>query len=244
MQDRQLPLSEELLPPILPGTIEERFYSQGYKRIAGLDEVGRGPLAGPVVAAAVVFPRGFLHSDIKDSKLLTRGQREKLVPCIKQNALGWGIGIVEVEEIDRINILNASLRAMVKALAGLRPFPDCLLVDGDQIIPGEFLGEKISIACRPLQRTVVKGDQTCLSIAAASILAKVVRDDVMIELDTKYPQYGFAQHKGYTGVEHLEALRRHGPCTAHRRSFKPVRDVCPGIANASLPLWTAAESDE
>jgi ribonuclease HII len=133
---------------------------------------------------------------------------------------------------------------MVKALAGLRPFPDCLLVDGDQIIPGEFLGEKISIACRPLQRTVVKGDQTCLSIAAASILAKVVRDDVMIELDTKYPQYGFAQHKGYTSVEHLEALRRHGPCTAHRRSFKPVRDVCPGIATASLPLWTAAESDE
>lgn len=244
MQDRQLPLSPELLPPVLPGAVEERFYRQGYKRIAGLDEVGRGPLAGPVVAAAVVFPRGFLHSDIKDSKLLTRAQREELVPCIKENALGWGIGTVEVEEIDRFNILNASLRAMVKALTGLRPFPDCLLVDGDQIIPGQFLDEKISIACRPLQRTVVKGDQTCLSIAAASILAKVVRDEVMVELDTQYPQYGFARHKGYTSVEHLEALRRHGPCAAHRRSFKPVRDLCREIPTVSLPLLMAAERDE
>lgn len=242
MQDQFL-LSRELFPPILPGAIEERFYAQGYKRIAGLDEVGRGPLAGPVVAAAVVFPRGFSHPDIKDSKLLTYTQREKLVPGIKENALGWGIGIIEVEEIDRINILNASLQAMVKALATLRPCPDCLLIDGDQIIPGEIIEEeKILLESTLKQKTVVKGDQLCFSIAAASILAKVARDQLMVELHSLYPEYGFSQHKGYSSVEHLEALRRYGPCPAHRRSFKPVRDLC-GKANVMLPLFTAAENE-
>jgi ribonuclease HII len=245
MNDRQVPLSEEFIRPILPGSIEEETYSRGYKRIAGLDEVGRGPLAGPVVAAAVVFPRGFSHPDIKDSKLLTAGQRQKLVPTIKQNAVGWGIGIVEVGEIDRINVLNASLRAMVKALMALRPLPDCLLIDGNQIIPGElFGGRKILFKVCPEQRAVVKGDQLCFNIAAASILAKVARDALMVKLDRRYPEYGFARHKGYSSVEHLEALRRFGPCPIHRRSFKPVRDLCNGITDISLPLFAVAEDDD
>jgi ribonuclease HII len=245
MNDRQFPLSEEFIPPLPPGAIEEQTYSRGYKRIAGLDEVGRGPLAGPVVAAAVVFPRGFSHPDIKDSKLLTASQRKKLVPRVKQNAMGWGIGIVEVEEIDRINILNASLQAMVKALMALRPLPDCLLIDGNQIIPGElFDGREILFKVRPQQRTVVNGDQLCFSIAAASILAKVTRDALMVKLDRRYPEYGFAHHKGYSSVEHLEALRRYGPCPFHRRSFKPVRDLCPEITDTTLPLFAAAEDDD
>lgn len=245
MNDRQFPLSEEFIPPVLPGALEEETYSRGYQRIAGLDEVGRGPLAGPVVAAAVVFPRGFSDPDIKDSKLLTASQRTKLVPSIKQNAADWGIGIVEVEEIDRINILNASLRAMVKALMALRPSPDCLLIDGNQIIPGElFGGGKIAFKVRPQQRTIVKGDQLCFSIAAASILAKVTRDALMVKLDRRYPEYGFAHHKGYSSVEHLEALRRHGPCPVHRRSFKPVRDLCNDITDTTLPLFTAVEDND
>jgi ribonuclease HII len=245
MNDRQVPLSEEFIRPLLPGSIEEETYSRGYKRIAGLDEVGRGPLAGPVVAAAVVFPRGFSHPDIKDSKLLTAGQRQKLVPTIKQNAVGWGIGIVEVGEIDRINVLNASLRAMVKALMALRPLPDCLLIDGNQIIPRElFGGRKILFKVCPKQRAVVKGDQLCFNIAAASILAKVARDALMVKLDRRYPEYGFARHKGYSSVEHLEALRRFGPCPVHRRSFKPVRDLCIGITDIPLPLFAGAEDDD
>jgi ribonuclease HII len=242
MSDGQFPLSEELIPHILPGAIEEETYARGYNRIAGLDEVGRGPLAGPVVAAAVVFPRGFSHPDIKDSKLLSASQRQKLVPSIKQNAMGWGIGIVHVEEIDRINILNASLRAMVKALSALRPLPDCLLIDGNQIIPGElFEGKKILFKVRPHQRTIVKGDQLCFSIAAASILAKVTRDALMVKLDKKYPEYGFAHHKGYSCVAHLQALRRYGPCPVHRRSFKPVRDLCSDMTDETLTLFSSGE---
>jgi ribonuclease HII len=235
----QLSLSTEFTQPVSIGTIEEQTFSRGYRCIAGLDEVGRGPLAGPVVAAAVVFPRGFVYPEIKDSKLLTASDREKLVPVIKGSAVGWGIGIVDVEEIDRINILNASLQAMVHALAFLRPRPDCLLIDGDQIIPGELFGDKSFFEVPPQQRTIIKGDQLCFSIAAASILAKVARDSLMFEFDKKYPEYGFAQHKGYGSVGHLEVLRRYGPCPIHRRSFKPVRDLCGGTPNTSLPLFSA-----
>jgi ribonuclease HII len=245
MNDRQFRLSDEFLPPIVPGVIEEELYTRGHKQIAGLDEAGRGPLAGPVVAAAVVFPRGLSHCEIRDSKSLSGRQRDNLVPSIKQNALAWAIGVVEVEEIDRSNILDASLRAMAKALMNLRLLPDCLLIDGDQIIPGElFERSKILFQSRPQQRAVVSGDQLCFSIAAASILAKVARDAIMFDLDRCYPEYGFAHHKGYGSAEHLEALRRHGPCPAHRRSFKPVRDLCSGMTHSDLPLFSLAVNDE
>jgi ribonuclease HII len=226
MRSRQVPLSAELTESVSFWAIEEDGYARGFSCIAGLDEVGRGPLAGPVVAAAVVLPRGFFHREIKDSKMLTAKQRETLVPVIKSQAQGWGIGVVEVEEIDRINILKASLLAMAKAFAGLRPRPDYLLIDGNQQIPAEWLqSSHRSSGAPPQQRTIVKGDRLCLSIAAASILAKVARDEMMIELDGHFPEYGFAGHKGYGSAAHLEALRRFGPSPVHRRSFKPVRDV-------------------
>ena len=219
--------SAELTESVSFWAIEEDGYARGFSCIAGLDEVGRGPLAGPVVAAAVVLPRGFAHRDIKDSKQLTAKQRETLAPVIRAQAQSWGIGVVEVEEIDRINILKASLLAMAKAFAALRPRPDYLLIDGNQQIPMEMLQISNRSSCAPpQQKTIVKGDRLCLSIAAASILAKVARDAMMIELDAHYPQYGFAGHKGYGSAAHLEALRRFGPSPVHRRSFKPVRDVC------------------
>ncbi|MBI2180136.1 MAG: ribonuclease HII [Deltaproteobacteria bacterium] len=227
MRDGQVPLAAELIESVSFGAIEEEGYARGFSCIAGLDEVGRGPLAGPVVAAAVVLPRGFSHDGIKDSKLLTAKQREQLAPVIRSQAESWAIGVVEVEEIDRINILKASLLAMAKAFVALRTRPDYLLIDGNQQIPMQML--QISNPSRvvpPQQKTIVKGDRLCLSIAAASILAKVARDAMMIELDAHYPQYGFAGHKGYGSAAHLEALRRFGPSPVHRRSFKPVRDVC------------------
>ena len=245
MGDSQMPLSEEFARPSPPGAIEEETYSRGFKCVAGLDEVGRGPLAGPVVAAAVVLPRGFRHPDIKDSKLLSPSQRETLVPIIKQNALTWGLGIVEVEEIDRLNILRASLLAMGKALRDLRQTPDCLLIDGNQKIPAEFFRAKsIPAKLRPQQRTIVKGDQLCFAIAAASILAKVARDAMMVEIDKSYPEYGFASHKGYSCLAHLAALRRFGPSPVHRRSFRPVRDACTVSDDATLELlWGRGEGE-
>ncbi len=243
MNAHQLSLSEEFTRPILPGTIEEEAFSHGYERIAGLDEVGRGPLAGPVIAAAVIFPRGFSHPDIKDSKLLSASQREKLVSVVKRSAVGWGIGIIDVEEIDRVNILNASFQAMVHAIASLRVLPDYLLIDGNQIIPGEMLDGRSLFKVRPQQKTIVKGDQLCFSIAAASILAKVTRDELMVELDKQYPEYGFAQHKGYGSGAHLDALRRYGPSPVHRRSFKPVRDLCGDTSDRTLTLFSRADDD-
>ena len=241
MGAHQLALFEEFTRPALRGSLEEQAYSRGHVRIAGLDEVGRGPLAGPVVAAAVVFPRGFSHPDIIDSKLLSATQRERLASVIERSAIGSGIGIIDVEEIDRVNILNASFQAMAQALTSLRPVPDCLLVDGDQIIPGELLDKSLFEVC-PHQKAIIKGDQLCFSIAAASILAKVTRDALMVELDKKYPEYGFAEHKGYSSVAHLEALRRYGASPIHRRSFKPVRDVCSDRLDA-LPLFSRVGDD-
>ena len=217
MRSKQFTLSEEFERPVCQGEIEEDSYRRGFRCVAGLDEVGRGPLAGPVVAAAVVLPRGFTHLDIKDSKLLTAEQREKLLPVIKESAISWGVGFVEVEEIDNINILKASLLAMVKALRAIWPKPDCLLIDGNQMIPAELFQITASSTELPKQRTIIKG---------ASILAKVSRDTLMVELDKSYPEYGFASHKGYSCVAHVEALRRFGPSPCHRRSFKPVRDMC------------------
>ena len=226
MSGGQMSLAVVAAKPVQFRAFEEQGYARGFKCVAGTDEVGRGPLAGPVVAAAVILPRGFSHPEIKDSKLLTAKQREKLAPLIRDNAQSWGLGRVEVEEIDRINILKASLLAMVKALECLKTRPDCLLIDGNQRIPRDFLLESIFFGRRSLyQKTIVKGDQLCISIAAASIVAKVARDEMMVDLDKRYPEYGFAAHKGYTCAAHLEALRRYGPSPIHRHSFKPVRDA-------------------
>lgn len=211
---------------------ESENYARGFTTVAGVDEVGRGPLAGPVVAAAVILPRNFSHQEIKDSKLLTAKQRDKLAPLIQQQADGWGLGVVSVEEIDRINILQASLLAMVKALDALGLAPDCLLIDGNQPIPLHLLRQSRRAAdWRPHQMPIVKGDQLCLSIAAASIIAKVARDKMMVAYDEQFPDYGFANHKGYGSAAHLKALRRHGPSPIHRKSFAPVRELIERDAN-------------
>lgn len=229
-------LGTELIKPLKFRAFEEEGYARGFKSVAGADEAGRGPLAGPVVAAAVVLPRRFSHPEIKDSKLLTPKQRERLAPLIRENAESWGLGVVGVEEIDRINILQASLLAMMKALDCMKARPDCLLIDGNQRIPRELILTSEYFSNRSLyQKTIVKGDLLCLSIAAASIIAKVARDEMMVELDKQYPQYGFAAHKGYTCAAHLEALRRHGPSPVHRQTFQPVRDSSMGaLANGAV----------
>jgi ribonuclease HII len=207
--------------------IEGDHYARGFSCVAGIDEAGRGPLAGPVVAAAVVLPRHFSDSGIRDSKLLTAPQRERLAPIIKANAICWGIGVIDVQQIDRLNILKASLLAMAKACECLAPAPDHLLIDGNQTIPVSLLKlARPSHLGPPGQTALIKGDRICLSIAAASIIAKVARDQIMIELGERYPEYGFADHKGYGSAAHLAALRRHGPSPAHRRSFARVRVLC------------------
>ena len=158
--------------------------------------------------------------------MLSAKQREKLAPLIRQNAQGWGLGVVEAKEIDRINILQASLLAMVKAFSALEPPPDCLLIDGNQPIPARLFQECRALSgYLPYQKTIVKGDQLCLSIAAASIVAKVARDEMMVAFDEQFPEYGFAGHKGYGSAAHLQALRRYGPSPIHRKSFAPVRDL-------------------
>lgn len=208
--------------------------ARGFRAVAGVDEVGRGPLAGPVVAAAVILPQGFVHPDIKDSKMLSAKQREQLAPVIEQAALSWALGIVDVEAIDRLNILRASLTAMAQALRGLSTAPDYALIDGNQKIPREIFAVLGFTAAQPLsQQTIVKGDQLCLSIAAASIVAKVARDRMMVDYDRQYPEYGFAGHKGYGSAAHLAALERYGPTPIHRRSFKPVRDLLGGAHGAT-----------
>ncbi len=182
--------------------------------IAGVDEVGRGPLAGPVLAAAVILDPGSPIEGLADSKVLSASRREELSALIKQRALCWALGRAEVEEIDQLNILQASLLAMQRAVAALRMVPDLALVDGNQ--PPKLF-------C-PVQ-TIVRGDATVPAISAASIIAKVARDTEMCHLDTLYPDYGFARHKGYPTSAHLQALERSGVCPMHRRSFGPVRQL-------------------
>ncbi|MBI2351934.1 MAG: ribonuclease HII [Deltaproteobacteria bacterium] len=258
------------------GALEEEGYGRGFKCVAGLDEVGRGPWAGPVVAAAVILPREFLVSgfalqvnskletrdsklEIKDSKLLTARKREALAPWIKENAVAWGLGIVSVEEIDKINILQASLLAMSLALREIRPLPDYLLIDGPHKIPLDFLRrvQKVQdvqndlndlnsfkpFEQMPYQRAIKKGDRLSVSIAAASIVAKVARDRMMVEYDRLYPEYGFGQHKGYGCATHLAALSRYGPSPIHRRSFKPVRERLGGLPDP-LSLFLSPSKGE
>lgn len=185
----------------------ENKYSE-YPLIAGIDEVGRGPLAGPVVTATVILPRDCEILYVNDSKKLSEKKREELFPEIMEKAISVGIGICSHEEIDDLNILQATYEAMRRAIKELTPQPDCILVDA-VTIPG------ISIRQVP----IIKGDAKSISIAAASIIAKVTRDHMMLELDKQYPGYGFASNKGYGSAEHIEALKKLGPCPIHRKSF-------------------------
>ena len=195
---------------------EEELIAHGYKLIAGVDEVGRGPLAGPVVAAAVILPlekRPSWLSQVRDSKQLTASQRESIFGLVLESGMPFGVGSVSHEVIDERGIAPSTRLAMRRAIEQLSTRPDYLLIDFMRL-PG----------IRIPQKSVVDGDSLCLSIALASIVAKVTRDRLMVKLDGQFPGYGLAQHKGYGTREHLEALQRLGPCPIHRKTFMPVRD--------------------
>ncbi|MCZ8063485.1 ribonuclease HII [Silanimonas sp.] len=181
--------------------------------VAGVDEAGRGPLAGPVAVAAVILDPARRIDGLGDSKALSEARREALFPRIQSEALAFAIVFVHADEIDRLNILQATMAGMRRAVAALATTPSRVLVDGNRVPPG------LGIAAE----AIVKGDAKIAAISAASILAKVARDRWMLDLNAAHPEYGFAAHKGYPTPEHLDALRRFGPCPAHRRSFAPVR---------------------
>lgn len=188
--------------------IENSLYSNGVKVICGVDEAGRGPLAGPVCAAAVILPSGLEIPGLTDSKKLTDKKRRELFPIIKEQAIAYGVGLASHEEVDEINILQATYLAMERALAQLTVRPDIALIDGNR---AKDFGLPV--------RTVVKGDSLSMNIAAASILAKVTRDDLMLEMAKEYPEYSFEVHKGYGTKAHYEALRQHGASPIHRKTF-------------------------
>lgn len=188
--------------------IEQQLFDQGLECICGVDEAGRGPLAGPVYAAAVILPRDLEIPGLTDSKKLTDKKRRELFPVIQEKALAWSIGFATEQEIDQINILQATYLAMERAIRGLSVHPDLALIDGNR---AKDFGLPV--------KTVIKGDSLSANIAAASVLAKVARDDVMLELAEKYPQYGFEIHKGYGTKAHYEALRTYGHCPVHRLTF-------------------------
>lgn len=192
---------------------ERDLSHKGYTAIAGIDEAGRGPLAGPVVAAAVILPEGLQMPGVDDSKKLSASKRETLFDIIMEKAIATGVGISQPEEIDQINILQATLKAMLRAVDQLKTSPDYLIIDGintlDRDIP---------------QQSIKKGDSLSLSIAAASIIAKVTRDRMMLEYDKQYPSYGFASHKGYGSKLHREAIAESGPCPIHRKTFAGVKE--------------------
>lgn len=190
--------------------------ASGWIRVAGVDEAGRGPLAGPVVAAAVVLPSGVELEGLRDSKCIPEPVRERLYSQLLEVALAWSVSVVSATEIDQVNILRATHLAMARALTQLRPGVDGALVDG---LPVHGL------PCP--HHALVQGDARCISIAAASVLAKVTRDRLMQNLDLEYPGYGFARHKGYGTRDHLRALRELGPSPIHRRSFRPVAELIP-----------------
>lgn len=216
------------MPARLPDRLqfERELWKQGLQHIAGVDEAGRGPLAGPVVAAAVILPRNWLEAgcdpalaDLNDSKQLTERQREDFFARITTHPhIGWAIARVEAETIDRINILQATHRAMNEALAGLATAPQHALVDGLHVK-----------SLRWPQTALVKGDARSYSIAAASVLAKVTRDRLMLEYAAQFPAYGFAEHKGYGTPAHLAAIASHGACPIHRKSFAPLKQKEPEL---------------
>ena len=188
--------------------IESSCYGEGAEVICGVDEAGRGPLAGPVCAAAVILPKGLEIPGLTDSKKLSDKKRRELMPVIKEQAIAWGIGFASEKEIDEINILQATYLAMERALAQLTVKPDLALIDGNR---AKDFGLPV--------KTVVKGDSLSANIAAASVLAKVTRDDIMLEMAEKYPEYGFEIHKGYGTKAHYAALTDHGPSEIHRMTF-------------------------
>ncbi len=188
--------------------LENEIYEEGFRLLCGVDEAGRGPLAGPVCAAAVILPRGLAIVDLNDSKKLTEKKRAALYHVICEKALSFGIAFASVEEIEEFNILNATFLAMNRALAQLDPRPELALIDGNR-----------NTGIQTPSRCVVKGDARCADIAAASILAKVTRDRYMLEMAEQYPEYHFEQHKGYGTRLHYEALRKYGPSPIHRMSF-------------------------
>ncbi len=191
---------------------EQQIWSQGKQKIAGIDEAGRGPLAGPVVASAVILPKNIQLLGLDDSKKLSEAKREKLYSLIYEQAIAVGVGIVDSEEIDKLNILQASYKAMKIAVKDLKYRPDYLLVDGYRI--PDYKENQLGIE---------DGDAKSISIAAASIVAKVTRDRILLDFAKKYPEYNFSSNKGYGTQEHRDALIEHGPCPIHRRSFSIVR---------------------
>ena len=205
----------------MPGptfTEEQSQWARGLRRIAGIDEAGRGPLAGPVVAAAVILPVGFRRnwlSQVADSKLLTASRREFLYGQMNAASLPVGVGVIDSQTIDLVGIAKATRLAMKMAVKQIQPAPEFLLIDYFKLLEVKLP-----------QKGVPDGDSLCISIACASIIAKVTRDRLMVDYDRTYPGYGFADHKGYGTAAHLECLRRLGACPIHRCSFKPVRDVC------------------
>ena len=206
-----IPLSLSLSSPDPRLAFDLAFWEEGFSVLAGVDEAGRGCLAGPVVAAAVVLPLNEPLPGVRDSKALTAQEREELFELIKEKALAWRVGVVGWKAIDSVNIYQAAAEAMRRAVKGLEVKPQLVLVDGMNLRGLDI----------PTVR-VVKGDDKSLSIAAASIVAKVVRDRLMMGYHRLYPQYGFASHKGYATREHKEALKLHGPCPIHRRTFRGV----------------------
>ncbi len=192
---------------------EKKATAEGFNNIAGIDEAGRGPLAGPVVSAAVILPQNFSVNGVVDSKKLSIKKRARLYQEIYTHAVSVGVGIVDSVEIDRINILQASLLSMSMASQNLRPQPECLLIDGT-----------FSISSPLPQKPIAKGDTLSISIAAASIVAKVTRDRLMEEYNAYYPQFGFSQHKGYPTRAHKEAIRKFGYCPIHRKTFRGVKE--------------------
>ena len=196
---------------------EQQAYQRGFKTIAGIDEVGRGPIAGPVVAGAVILPRDFFLAGVDDSKKLSSSKREYLAHEIKKQALSWAVAYIFCPRLDEINIYQATIEAMKLVAASLNPQPDYLLIDAMKL-------SDINIK----QQSIIKGDTLSMSIACASIIAKVERDNLMQSLDEIYPGYGFAQHKGYATRGHIEALITNGPCSLHRVSFEPVKSMVSG----------------
>lgn len=206
---------KQLLPLVQPNEYEIQAKIEGYRFIAGVDEAGRGPLAGPVVAAACILPNNFYLPGLCDSKMLTSLQRQSLYDRLQNwPGLFAGVGIVEAAIVDKNNIFRATLQAMQYAIEALSQIPDYVLIDGKHL-------PSLPMFAKP----IIRGDQLSQSIMAASILAKVTRDKIMIRYDHKWPEYGFARHKGYSTQKHLNALNERGPCLIHRRTFAPVKTM-------------------